>query len=194
TPTDTPATTPTAKPDSPTNSPPSATPSPSPRQPPDSHFRMNVINGAVTWGRWERHPYDGRMVRAGRAARARLAVPLLFLLLLAGVLVAHGLGPLVRHAESVAHPHVATVHDVREPVGGIAAPPCRHPGDDGGQDAGHGDPSCVAPGAGAGPTLPAVLPIAADPAASASARHGVDQTTAAERGPPSLAELQRLRL
>ncbi|MQA80819.1 MAG: hypothetical protein GEV10_20450, partial [Streptosporangiales bacterium] len=50
TPTDTPATTPTAKPDSPTNSPPSATPSPSPRQPPDSHFRMNVINGQTLAG------------------------------------------------------------------------------------------------------------------------------------------------
>jgi hypothetical protein len=157
------------------------------------------------------------MTRAQRMSRTAAAGPGLVVLvaaLLAGLLGMHGLGP----SPTVAAPHRAPAAASASisgcgPAHGRERPGAdpshstahrasdRYAGDDGvGDGAGghvaHAGGVCVAGGVSTAPELPALAPsvtaCAADGAAAGAGRRA--GSTAGERAPPSLAELQLLRI
>ncbi|EKX68428.1 hypothetical protein STRIP9103_07490 [Streptomyces ipomoeae 91-03] len=120
---------------------------------------------------------------------------LLVLGVLAGVLGMHGLAPggaaltghhSSHHSSSAAHLDMAA----------LSAESVCHSNGDGSGHAQHADPTCASGAVGAGPTLPVLAP---DPVGrEAGASVGSHQSPAAKpdggRAPPSLAELQLLRI
>lgn len=132
--------------------------------------------------------------RATRPGGVRAYV-LLVLAVLAGVVAMHGLGPAVPTALNHAAPdsrHVVTA----------AAPShacdCVHVDHDGNGDAGghveHADATCAASGTSGAPALPALSPggVVACPTTDVLAT--APAATLGERAPPSLSELQLLRI
>ncbi|MFF5155990.1 DUF6153 family protein [Streptomyces sp. NPDC000348] len=115
---------------------------------------------------------------------------LLVLGLLVGLFGMHGLAPggttaaTGHHSSPAAHTDLAVMS---------AESVCDH--DDGGGHAQHADPTCASGAVGAGPALPALLP---DPVGRAgSPVSGLRSMAAGPEGgraPPSLAELQLLRI
>ncbi|MEE1942929.1 DUF6153 family protein [Streptomyces sp. TRM 70361] len=141
----------------------------------------------------------------GTWARSPLPVlAALVLAVLAGLVAMHGLapgypGPPVRaaapadHAAPAHHAMPAHGHPVApspEPVGAQ----CAHSAHGTGGHPDHADATCAAGGTSAAPQPP-VLPAtaAASPDGPAAVRH-LPATTAGSRAPPSLSELQLLRI
>lgn len=127
----------------------------------------------------------------------------LVLAVLTGLLAMHGLGP---DAVSMAAPASASHHATASERalaghdGPLAASEghggCVHaddPAPDGGH-AEHADATCAATGTSGAPLLPAPALAPGAVQAAAPVLHGVPSTTACGRAPPSLSELQLLRI
>ncbi|MFF7080105.1 DUF6153 family protein [Streptomyces lavendulae] len=136
--------------------------------------------------------------RAGRRDGRHGPPARLFLLfaLLTGIVAMHGLGPgplkpASGHTMPAAAPAAHHTAGDRVPAGPCACP------DDGGSD-GHGlhaDPTCAAPGTAGAPVLPAPAAAPGTLPAVAAAAHGTAPGSAVRgRAPPSLSELQLLRI
>ncbi|WP_030844817.1 DUF6153 family protein [Streptomyces sp. NRRL F-4474] len=146
---------------------------------------------------------NGQVVRAVQPLGLRSRV-LLVLAVLAGLVAMHGLGPAplpaAAHAASASHHAATTGHAERSAASDAACPDgCVHAGDpaggEGGGHAEHADGTCAATGTAGAPVLsaPAVLPGTTE--AEAVPAHGVVPGAAAcGRAPPSLSELQLLRI
>lgn len=144
--------------------------------------------------------------RAGRAGRAEgphgLPARLLLLFaLLTGVVAMHGLGPGPALAASGHAAHSGhAVSAAAAPHAGALTPaaPCAcadDGGDGGGEHGHHADPTCAAPGTTGAPVLTAPAAAPGTPAAATVAAHGaVPGSAAPGRAPPSLSELQLLRI
>lgn len=129
---------------------------------------------------------------------------LLILAVLTGLVAMHGLGAgavaAAPHAGVTAHDAPGAGHDAGTDAAPSGCPDgCAHAGDpvDGrsGGHAQHADATCAATGTASGPVLPAltVQPGALD--AQVVIAHGiVPDATACGRAPPSLSELQLLRI
>ncbi|MCX5381503.1 DUF6153 family protein [Streptomyces sp. NBC_00091] len=136
--------------------------------------------------------------QAGRARRpsglpARL---LLVLAVLTGLVAMHGLGP------GAAPPPAAHAAAHAEAAGHASADACgcTHAGDpahegSGGGHAQHADPTCAASGTSGAPVLPAPAAAPGGVPAAAEGSYGIAPgATACGRAPPSLSELQLLRV
>ncbi|MFE1962218.1 DUF6153 family protein [Streptomyces sp. NPDC059479] len=126
---------------------------------------------------------------ANRPWRVR-SLPLLVLALVAGVLAMHGLAPVAMTA-TAAHSTPSSVHVM--PAG---ARDCAHPDHGSGGHLDHADGTCAAAGTSTGPALSALagstLPSGlADPATTPQRTPGAAPD---DRAPPSLSELQLLRI
>lgn len=151
--------------------------------------------------------YDAGMDQQAKRAVKPFGLPsglLLVLAVLTGLVAMHGLGPgavpAASHTAATAHRAPAGGHDA---AAGAAAPAghdgCAHAGDpaDGGSGghAQHADATCAAAGTAGSPVLPvpALLPVALG--AQAVIAHGIlPDAAACGRAPPSLSELQLLRI
>jgi len=71
---------------------------------------------------------------------------------------------------------------------------CAHAPHETGDHPGHADPACAAGGTSGPPTLPALVPTPAAPRADASATQRAPADSLGSRAPPSLSELQLLRI
>lgn len=115
---------------------------------------------------------------------------LLVLGLLAGLFGMHGLAP--GGATAIGHHSHATRH---AEMASLSTESVCHGDGHGSGHAQHADPACASGAVGAGPVLPVLMP---DPAGQAGAPVRGLQSMAAEpeggRAPPSLAELQLLRI
>ncbi|MFI6010105.1 DUF6153 family protein [Streptomyces sp. NPDC051243] len=118
--------------------------------------------------------------------------------LLAGLFGMHGLAPGVAatvtgHHSPAGHHTSAAAH--ADEAGLMNTESVCHGDSDGSGYAQHADATCSSGAIGAGPSLPALLP---DPAGQAASPVGSHRSTATEpeggRAPPSLAELQLLRI
>ncbi|MCX5193282.1 DUF6153 family protein [Streptomyces sp. NBC_00249] len=140
-------------------------------------------------------------IQAGRAAHGPFGLPrrlLLVLAVLTGLLAMHGLGPGAVPVTAAPSHTAASASASADPAGhhSETSAPCACPHDGpGGGHAQHADPTCAAAGISGAPVLPApaVLPgINGGPSADA---HGTaPAATACGRAPPSLTELQLLRI
>ncbi|MEG8275654.1 DUF6153 family protein [Streptomyces sp. AHA2] len=114
--------------------------------------------------------------------------------LLAGLLGMHGLAPggALPHRAPAAH---ATHDAVRTGPSGAVAGQAAADGHCGGGDVRHADATCASGALGGGPVLPALVPLPAPAAPDGSAlpARAAGKPDGA-RGPPSLAELQLLRI
>ncbi|MER6526464.1 DUF6153 family protein [Streptomyces sp. NPDC001508] len=114
---------------------------------------------------------------------------LLVLGLLAGLLGMHALAP----GGAVARPHHGPAPRVTAAV--ATDPDCPDDGHCGGHHARHADPTCASGAVSRGPDLPALVP---HPVTAAVPAHRAGSYPAAApegaRAPPSLAELQLLRI
>ncbi|MGI5262422.1 DUF6153 family protein [Streptomyces angustmyceticus] len=128
-----------------------------------------------------RRPYD-------RTPPARRCRALFVLVLLAGLLGMHALAPAVTSAP---HPH-----ETRMSAMGTAHAHCHGAGDCGsGGKLHHADPACASGALEAAPTAPALVPSPIRPAEPESvADAGESKGRDGGRAPPSLAELQLLRI
>ena len=128
----------------------------------------------------------------------RVRMTLLLLVLLSGLVAMHGLG-----AAGFAQPsHMASHSAPASEASENAMPPqvqdatgaCEHPDRDGSRHVGHADPACSAAGTGAAPVLPS-LSSAMGPAALDETEVGAPPATVFRgRAPPTLSELQLLRI
>lgn len=134
---------------------------------------------------------------AARPGGVRLYA-LLVLAVLAGLVAMHGLGPVVPPSSSSGTPMDRhTVTAAASPHADTAECDCAHVGDDGGDAGGHAehaDTTCAASGTSGGPALPALAPagVVTSPAVTASGL--VPEPRLGGRAPPSLSELQLLRI
>ncbi|MEU1892883.1 DUF6153 family protein [Streptomyces pristinaespiralis] len=129
------------------------------------------------------------------------AYVLLVLTVLAGVVAMHGLGPVVASAPPGA---VSTdVHSAAVAVEALAHGDetsecdCSHADDHGGGVGGHAehaDETCAASGTSAAPTLPALVLSGTLTSAVTNVPTPVIAATSDGRAPPSLSELQLLRI
>ncbi|MFE4537094.1 DUF6153 family protein [Streptomyces scopuliridis] len=127
-----------------------------------------------------------------------------------GLLAMHGLSPapsMAAHTASSPAPAASTAamgpgsSPVPPPSGHVMAAgavngDCVHQGDGGGGHLDHADATCAAAGVSAGPALPTSL-ASALPAGTLDVPAALRQapgTTAGDRAPPSLSELQLLRI
>lgn len=143
--------------------------------------------------------YDAGMSTRAERRDGRHGLPArLFLLfaLLTGIVAMHGLGPgpltpASGHTTPAAAPAAHRAAEDHVPAGPCACP------DEGGAD-GHGlhaDPTCAAPGTAGAPVLPAPAPAPGGLPAMAAAAHVTAPGSAVRgRAPPSLSELQLLRI
>ncbi|MDX3747977.1 DUF6153 family protein [Streptomyces sp. AK08-02] len=112
--------------------------------------------------------------------------------LLAGVLAMHGLGPGGGMAESAHHGHHAKPMSMRS--GPSDESLCHGMGSHGGHSQ-HADATCASGAVPAGHTFPALAPDPAGaPAPAARADRSLPRSPEGARAPPSLAELQLLRI
>lgn len=127
------------------------------------------------------------------------AYVLLVLAVLAGVVAMHGLGPAVPPAPTHAMPDARHVVTATSPSHADAADceDCVHVdhgnGDTGGH-AEHADATCAAGGTSGAPALPALASAGMITCTTADATTLVPAATLGERAPPSLSELQLLRI
>lgn len=146
---------------------------------------------------------DGQVKRAMKPFGLRSHL-LLVLAVLAGLVAMHGLGPGAAvpagaHA-AASSPHASAAgHELAIPSDAPCHDGCVHADDPAGDGRGghaqHADATCAATGTAGAPVLPApaVLPGTTD--AEAVLAHGiVPDATACGRAPPSLSELQLLRI
>ncbi|MFJ3876558.1 DUF6153 family protein [Streptomyces sp. NPDC090077] len=138
---------------------------------------------------------SAQAARAGRPSGlpARLPVRLLLVLaVLLGIVGMHGLGPgavppAAAHAVAAEHP------SADEPCDCVHADGPDHEGSSGGH-AQHADPTCAASGTSGAPVLHAPAAPGGIPAAAGGPHGTVLGATAYGRAPPSLSELQLLRV
>ncbi|MFE3741451.1 DUF6153 family protein [Streptomyces sp. NPDC059096] len=119
--------------------------------------------------------------------RALLA---LVLAVTAGLLAMHGLGPVPALGTHAAPPSVSTHATAAD------APVCAPPAHDGGGHMDHADATCAATGTANGPALwtpPLPGPPSGTEALARGARQGPGSAPG-DRAPPSLSELQLLRI
>lgn len=136
---------------------------------------------------------------AARPGGVRLYA-VLVMALLAGLVAMHGLGPgLSAVSSSSAVP--GSQHSVTAAAQAHSAPAvcqgCAHAGHDTGGAGGHAehaDSTCSAAGTGGAPALPALGPAAVAGCPTADALAVAPTATPGERSPPSLSELQLLRI
>ncbi|MEU0810993.1 DUF6153 family protein [Streptomyces sp. NPDC005970] len=128
---------------------------------------------------------------------------LLVLGVLAGLLGMHALGPsgglMPRAHERPAATMTATSTTAMTAMTTVATSATAHSGCDGacgGSHLHHADPTCASPAVGGGPTLsaPPSAPVAVCGHDLTAARLGTAPSPADGRAPPSLAELQLLRI
>lgn len=124
---------------------------------------------------------------------------LLVLAVLVGVLAMHGLGPVASSVPSgtvAAGTHrAAMAAEAHAPADGADECDCAH-ADDHGREGGHtehADETCAAGGTSAAPVLPALAPGTLAPAAADTPTAAL-AVTRDGRAPPSLSELQLLRI
>ncbi|MFH9467155.1 DUF6153 family protein [Streptomyces clavifer] len=135
---------------------------------------------------------------AVRPGGARLYV-LLLLAVLAGLVAMHGLGPVASSSSSSATPvdrHTITTaassHSGTDECGD-----CAHVGHDdsgAGGHAEHADATCAASGTSTGPALPALAPAGLVACPAGSLPGPFPEPRPGGRAPPSLSELQLLRI
>ncbi len=116
--------------------------------------------------------------------------------LLAGLLGMHGLGPggavgAQGHASPAHHSHAVSGHAHAGTTGDEFV--C-HGDDGGGGHAQHADATCASGAVGAGPVLPVPVLGAGAPVAAVDSPAGAFTASEGGRAPPSLAELQLLRI
>ncbi|MGK5447649.1 DUF6153 family protein [Streptomyces radiopugnans] len=137
-----------------------------------------------------------------RPHRARVRMVLLVLAVLAGVVAMHGLGPVGAAAPSdVPRTALAAGHAMPSDAGtaahgspgGAAGDACAHPDHGTNGHPNHADATCAAVGTSGPPVLPTLL-ASATPAADAAATGPAPSAALAGRAPPSLSELQLLRI
>lgn len=128
---------------------------------------------------------------------------LLVLVVLAGLVAMHGLGPAPASAAThagVASHHVSAVgHEKAVADDAACQDGCVHAGDPAGGGGGghteHADATCAATGTVGAPVLPAPAVLPGHAEAQAVPAHGaIPDATACGRAPPSLSELQLLRI
>ncbi|GGX41989.1 DUF6153 family protein [Streptomyces chryseus] len=127
------------------------------------------------------------------------AYALLVLAVLVGLLAMHGLGPVapLMSSSAVAVDHHAVTVAAASHVGGAACEDCVHVGHDEGGIGGHAehaDATCAAGGTSGAPAVPtpALAGVVTCPAVVLPASAAT--TTLGGRAPPSLSELQLLRI
>ncbi|MFI2718331.1 DUF6153 family protein [Streptomyces collinus] len=133
---------------------------------------------------------DRAQLRSARSPRGRWRV-LLVLGLLAGLFGMHALGPGGAVAAGTHHSSLASSH------AGMAMGSDEYVchGDSSGGHAEHADATCASGAVGTGPVLPAPLPDPVGTLAPADGGHGFLATMPdGGRAPPTLAELQLLRI
>ncbi|MFD7089572.1 DUF6153 family protein [Streptomyces sp. NPDC059896] len=154
----------------------------------------------------------------GRTRSTGPRVPLLLLVtaVMTGLLAMHGLSPVPTteaHAASAMGPRSASVPASSvpassEPASSVPAPSshamaagtvdgdCAHQRHGGGGHLDHADATCAAAGVGAGPALPTSLASAlpSGPLDVPAALRQAPGTATGDRAPPSLSELQLLRI
>ncbi|MFE2493055.1 DUF6153 family protein [Streptomyces scopuliridis] len=150
------------------------------------------------------------MRRWSSRGRTRPAGPRVLLLLLVpavltGLLAMHGLSPVpameAHTASAPASVAAGPVSSVPAPSGHVMAAgamdgDCVHQGHGGGGHLDHADATCAATGVSTGPALPTSLASAlpAGPLDVPAALRQAPGTTTGDRAPPSLSELQLLRI
>lgn len=128
---------------------------------------------------------------------------LLVLAVLTGLVAMHGLGPapasIAAHGTASSHHTSAVSHERAAASGALCKDGCLHAddpaGSTGGGHAEHADATCAATGTAGAPVLPAPEVLPGHAQAQAVLAHGViPGATACGRAPPSLSELQLLRI
>ncbi|MTE22111.1 hypothetical protein F0L17_24020 [Streptomyces sp. TRM43335] len=119
---------------------------------------------------------------------------MLVVAVLVGLVAMHGLGPF--GAPDAARTIPTTGHAISVPtaVGGFGSDACVHSGHGAGGHLEHADATCAAGGTSSGPSLPVLLPVATAPAADTAGTPQVPAALLGGRAPPSLSELQLLRI
>ncbi|MGW0552455.1 DUF6153 family protein [Streptomyces altiplanensis] len=144
---------------------------------------------------------DGQVKRAMKPSGLRSYL-LLVLAVLAGLVAMHGLGPApapaAAHATTSSH-HAPAAGQERATASDAACQDgCVHaddPAGSGGGHAEHADATCAASGTAGAPVLPAPAVLPGHAAVQAVLAHGViPGATVCGRAPPSLSELQLLRI
>ncbi|MFD6907346.1 DUF6153 family protein [Streptomyces sp. NPDC060077] len=134
-----------------------------------------------------------RQLRRTRSSFGRWRA-LLLLGLLAGLLGMHALGPADAGAAGSRSPHHSPAVTTHAGMGTADEFIC-HGADGSGGHAQHADATCASGAVGAGPVLPPLMPDPVDPAPSADDLPGAFTATPwGGRAPPTLAELQLLRI
>ncbi|OEJ21989.1 hypothetical protein AR457_39410 [Streptomyces agglomeratus] len=145
---------------------------------------------------------DGQVVRAVKPSGLRSYL-LLVLAVLAGLVAMHGLGPApapaAAHAATSSHHAPAAGHERATASDAACQDGCVHAdnpaGSGGGGHAEHADATCAATGTAGAPVLPAPAVLPGHAEVQAVLAHGViPGANAYGRAPPSLSELQLLRI
>ncbi|MFE9396868.1 DUF6153 family protein [Streptomyces flavidovirens] len=133
--------------------------------------------------------------RAARPHGARLYA-LLVLTVLAGLVAMHGLAPGVPPGSSaaVAEVHHAAAPSHRDAADGVDGAHAGHGEGGAGGHAEHADPTCAAGGTSGAPALPAPAPAGAVACPPADAPALLLAATQGARAPPTLSQLQLLRI
>ena len=141
-----------------------------------------------------------RHVRRGTGPQGLRRRVLLVLAVLAGVLAMHGLGPVASAASagtvSAGTHRAAVAAEAPAHADDAGECDCSHV-DDHGREGGHtehADETCAASGTSAAPVLPALAPSGALAPPAVDAPTAVLGVTQDGRAPPSLSELQLLRI
>ncbi|MFE3826526.1 DUF6153 family protein [Streptomyces sp. NPDC059092] len=134
--------------------------------------------------RGEHGPFGGRVLLS------------LVLAVTAGLLAMHGLGPVPALGAHTAPPSASASVSASTHATAADAPVCAPPTHDGGGHMDHADTTCAAAGTSTGPALWA--PALPGPPAGTQALERVSRqgpgATPGDRAPPSLSELQLLRI
>ncbi|MGP3949557.1 DUF6153 family protein [Streptomyces sp. 7N604] len=123
------------------------------------------------------------------------AFVLLLLAVLAGLVAMHGLGPAgaavpERAVPAAASPVAADPHPHHQLMEG-----CQHAaGDDHGRHVEHADGTCAASGVSTAPPVPDLTPVGFEASSAVAPSRWPSSVTASGRAPPSLSELQLLRI
>ncbi|MGW7328026.1 DUF6153 family protein [Streptomyces sp. NPDC054840] len=145
---------------------------------------------------------DGQVVRAVKPFGLRSCL-LLVLAVLTGLVAMHGLGPApasaAAHSAATSHHASAAGHEQAIADDAACQDGCVHAdepaGSGGSGHAEHADATCAATGTAGAPVLPAPAVLTGHVQDQAFIAHGVvPGATACGRAPPSLSELQLLRI
>lgn len=145
-----------------------------------------------------RQPY-----RVAPIEGARVRTVLLLLAVLSGLFAMHGLGPVSadRPAHAAPRTEAAANHPMQARTPAPAVAPatgtvaaCEHHDHDGDVHLGHADAACAAAGVGAGPGMPSLPSAVVARAAEEPGPRRMPGAAVGARAPPSLSELQLLRI